>query len=282
MSSIPFYAKRFVAGTHLQEALEVVKKLNEKNICVTLDALGENIQEKSHVQKSVDEYHRIIEEIQSSNLNCFISIKLSMLGLDINEHFCIENLCKILEITDQYNIRVAIDMEGSFYTERTVKIFETVAKKFSTPEAVLQAYLYRTKHDAERILRANGRVRLCKGAYKEPAEKAYQRMPLIIESYKSNIQKLLLKGKRICIASHDDKVINYCKNLIKENNIPKDRYEFQMLYGLREKTWSTLLEEGHNMTVYVPYGQNWQAYYKRRLTERKENIFFILKNFFKS
>lgn len=282
MSSIPFYAKRFVSGTTLDDALKVVKTLNEKKISVTLDVLGENIQEKSQAIKATEEYLQMIEQIVSSGLDCYISIKLTMLGLDIDENFCFENFSKILELADKNKIRVAMDMEGSFYTERTIKMYEMAAQKFSSPEIVIQAYLYRTKNDIERVLKANGRVRLCKGAYKEPAEKAYQKMPLIVDHYKQCIQKLLLSGTRVCIASHDDEIIDFCKKFIKDNNIPKERYEFQMLYGLREKTWSKIVEEGHNMTVYVPYGTDWQAYYSRRLAERKENIFFIIKNFFRS
>lgn len=282
MSSIPFYAKRFISGTNIQEALKVVRDLNEKNISVTLDALGENIQEKAQATNFTNEYLEMLDAISKDKLNCYVSIKLTMLGLDIDENFCFENFSQILERADKYNIRVAMDMEGSYYTERTIKMYEMAAQKFSSPEIVLQAYLYRTKNDLERVLKANGRVRLCKGAYKEPAEKAFQKMPQIIENYKLCIQKLLLEGKRVCIASHDDTIINFCKKFIKENNIPKDRYEFQMLYGLREKTWMKMVQEGHNMTVYVPYGEHWQAYYSRRLAERKENIFFIIRNFFRS
>ena len=205
-----------------------------------------------------------------------------MLGLDIDHEFCFENLCKILKTADQTKSRVALDMEGTDYTERTLAMYERAAKEFTSPEIVLQAYLMRTENDINRVLAANGKLRLCKGAYKEPAEKALQKMPQIVENYKKLIQHLLLNGKRVCIASHDDEIIEFCFQFIEENNIPKDRYEFQMLYGMREKTWSRIREKGHNMTIYVPYGEDWQAYYSRRLTERKENVFFVLKNLFKS
>ncbi len=205
-----------------------------------------------------------------------------MLGLDIDHEFCFENLCKILKTADQTNSRVALDMEGTDYTERTLAMYERAAKEYSSPEIVLQAYLLRTENDINRVLAANGRLRLCKGAYKEPTEKALQKMPQIVENYKKLIQHLLQNGKRVCIASHDDDIIDFCCHFIESNNIPKDRYEFQMLYGMREKTWSRIREKGHNMTIYVPYGEDWQAYYSRRLTERKENVFFVLKNLFKS
>lgn len=282
MKSIPFYAKRFVSGLNFEEAFSVVEKINEKKICVTLDVLGENITEKSQAIKFTEEYDILLKRIAEKKLHCYVSIKLTMLGLDIDQEFCYENLSRILKIADEHQIRVAMDMEGTIYTERTIAMYERAAKQFQSPEIVLQAYLFRTEADINRVIAANGKVRLCKGAYKETPENAFQKMPLIVENYKKLIQKLLLEGKRICIASHDDEIINFCTEFIEKNNIPNDRYEFQMLYGMREKTWSRIREKGHNMTIYVPYGEEWQAYYARRLTERKENVFFVLKNLFKS
>lgn len=282
MSSIPFYAKRFISGSNFTEAFEVVKNLNKKNISVTLDVLGENITEKEQALKFTEEYIALLNEIARQQLNCYVSVKLTILGLDINENFCYENLSKILLVADSINSRVAFDMEGSGYTERTLTMYEKAAKEFKSPEIVLQAYLHRTEKDLARVIAANGRMRLCKGAYNEADEVAFQKMSDIVAHYKKNIETLLLSGKRICIASHDDEIIKYCMDFIKNNNISKDKYEFQMLYGMREKTWSKIAEQGYNMTVYVPYGKEWKAYYMRRLAERKENIFFVLKNFFRS
>ena len=282
MGSIPFYAKRFVSGSNFEEAFNVIEKLNQKKISVTLDVLGENIKEKNQALKFTEEYDLLLKRIAEKKLDSYVSVKLTMLGLDIDHEFCFENLCKILKTADQTKSRVALDMEGTDYTERTLAMYERAAKEFTSPEIVLQAYLMRTENDINRVLAANGKLRLCKGAYKEPAEKALQKMPQIVENYKKLIQHLLLNGKRVCIASHDDEIIEFCFQFIEENNIPKDRYEFQMLYGMREKTWSRIREKGHNMTIYVPYGEDWQAYYSRRLTERKENVFFVLKNLFKS
>lgn len=282
MSSIPFYAKKYVSGVNFEEAFHVVEKLNKRNITVTLDLLGENIKEKSQAIKFTEEYEMLLKRIYEKKLNCYISIKLTMLGLDIEHEFCYQNLSRILKISDQLNIRVALDMEGSNYTERTITTYEQACKEFKTVEIVLQAYLFRTEEDINRVLNANGKIRLCKGAYKEPVDKAFQKMPLIIENYKKIIQKLLLQGKRVCIASHDDEIINFCIEFIQKNGIPKERYEFQMLYGMREKTWSKIREKDHNMTIYVPYGEQWQSYFARRLAERKENVFFVIKNLFKT
>jgi proline dehydrogenase len=281
-ASIPFYAKRFVSGVDFDQALISIQQLNKKNICVTVDVLGENIKEKSQAVYFTDEYVSVLGKIAQHKLNCYVSVKLTMLGLDIDSDFCFENFKRILAVADEHNIRVAMDMEGTDYTERTMEMYEKAAALFKSPEIVLQAYLHRTDSDIERVLKSNGRLRLCKGAYREPAAVAYQKMPQIVENYKKLVQKLLLSGKRVCIASHDDNVIDFCMNFIEQHQISKDRYEFQMLYGMRQKTWEKIAQKGHNMTVYVPYGSDWQAYYTRRLAERKENVFFVIKNFFKS
>ena len=281
MSGIPFYAKRWVSGTTLNEALSQVVTLNSKNIAVTLDLLGENITSLEQAKSFTDEYVEMLNRIAAQNLKSHVSLKLTMLGLDINEDVCFENLKTILSKADALGNRVALDMEGTPYTERTLRIYEAAAQEFKSPEIVLQAYLHRTAKDLERVLRANGRLRLCKGAYKEKPEHALQKMPAIIENYKKLADRLLKEATRVCLATHDDELINFCKGIIKSGNIPADRYEFQMLYGMRAKTWESIASEGHNMTIYLPYGEHWQAYYSRRLAERKENVFFVLKNLFR-
>jgi proline dehydrogenase len=281
MSGIPFYAKRWVSGTTMAEALDQTSQLNTKNISVTLDLLGENITSLEQARTCTEEYVQMLSEIAARGINSHVSVKLTMLGLDINEDVCFENLKLILAKADAHGNRVALDMEGTPYTERTLRIYESAAQQFKSPEIVLQAYLHRTEKDIERVLKANGRLRLCKGAYKEPASQALQKMPDIVSNYKKLVSKLLREANRVCIASHDDGIIDFCKNEIKSAAIPKDRYEFQMLYGMRSKTWEAIANEGHNMTVYLPYGEHWQAYYSRRLAERKENIFFVLRNLFR-
>ena len=281
MSKIPFYAKRFVAGLDMNQAADSVAELNQKNISATLDCLGENITEKDQATHFTQEYLNLIKLIAEKNVDSHVSVKPTMLGLDIDETFCYENLASILKEADKHNNRVALDMEGSDYTERTMVLYEALAKDFKSPEIVLQAYLHRTEQDIERVLKSNGRLRLCKGAYKETKEVALQKMSDIVENYNRLLSKLLLEGQRVCIASHDDNVIDFAKSFISQNNIPKERYEFQMLFGMRSKTWDIIASEGHNMTVYVPYGDQWQAYFARRVAERKENVFFVLKNMFR-
>jgi len=265
----------------MTEAFAKVIELNTKKISVTLDLLGENITSLEQAQSCTLEYVKMLELISERQLNSHVSVKLTMLGLDINEDICFENLTQILQRADQSGNRVALDMEGSPYTERTLKIYEAAAQRFRSPEIVLQAYLHRTEKDIERVLAANGRLRLCKGAYKESSEHALQKMPDIVENYKKLALRLLKESRRVCLASHDDAIIDFCKKQIQTHSIPPERYEFQMLYGMRAKTWEKIASEGHNMTVYLPYGEHWQAYYSRRLAERKENIFFVLRNLFR-
>lgn len=281
MSGIPFYAKRWVSGTTMSEALAQIESLNAKQISVTLDLLGENITSTEQAAECTQEYVTMLDEISSRKLSSHVSVKLTMLGLDVNEDVCFDNLKKILRTADAHGNRVALDMEGTPYTERTLRIYEAAAQEFKSPEIVLQAYLHRTAKDIERVLKANGRLRLCKGAYKESAEHALQKMPDIVANYKTLVARLLREAHRVCIASHDDSIIEYCTQEIASSGIPKERYEFQMLYGMRAKTWEKIANAGHNMTVYLPYGEHWQAYYSRRLAERKENIFFVLKNLFR-
>lgn len=281
MSGIPFYAKRWVSGATMPEALNQVAHLNSKKISVSLDLLGENITSTDQAAACTDEYVMMLNEIAKRKLDSHVSVKLTMLGLDVNEDVCFDNLKRILTAADALGNRVALDMEGTPYTERTLLIYETAAKEFKSPEIVLQAYLHRTAKDIDRVLKANGRLRLCKGAYKESAEHALQKMPDIIANYKSLVARLLKEANRICIASHDDAIISFCKEEIKKHSIPRERYEFQMLYGMRAKTWDALAAEEHNITVYLPYGEHWQAYYSRRLAERKENVFFVLRNLFR-
>ena len=281
MGQIPFYARRFVSGTSMNEAFEAVKNLNLKNVSATLDLLGENITKESEASACTTEYVEILKKVDALKISAHVSVKLTMLGLDINEDFCYDNLKKILTVADQYKNRVALDMEGTPYTERTLRIYEIAAREFASPEIVLQAYLKRTEADVERVLKANGRMRLCKGAYKESAEHAFQKMPEIVANYKKLATRLLTAGTRVCLATHDDDLIQFCANTIATEKVSKEKYEFQMLYGMREKSWYRLASEGHNVTVYLPYGEHWQAYYSRRLAERKENLFFVLKNFFK-
>jgi proline dehydrogenase len=279
---IPFFARRFVSGTTAAEAITVAERLKQKKILSTIDLLGENISEPAETRNAAAAYTELVQLMASRGIEPYISVKLTMLGLDQSADLCAENLSQVLRTADEHKGRVCMDMEGSAYTERTIAMYEWACKHYHSPEVVLQAYLHRTREDTERILKANGRLRLCKGAYKERPEVALQNMRDIRKNYLEILETLLKRSSRVCIASHDDHIIKHALSLLERHSVPKERYEFQMLYGLRQKTWGRLAANGHNMTVYVPYGEHWQAYYSRRLAERKENVFFILRTFFQS
>jgi len=280
---LPFIlAKRFVAGETFESTIPKIEALNQKGIKVTLDLLGENVKQKTTADETVDEYIRLLNDIHNAGLKSTISIKLTMLGLDIDEKYCKENLYKLLDEAKRLDSFVRIDMEGSDYTGMTIDIFKEAFKKYGKHVGiVIQAYLHRTKNDIRDLAELGADVRLCKGAYNEPERVALQNMPAIREAFKEYAKVLLEKTTYPRIATHDDELVEWVKEYTGKNEIGKARFEFQMLYGLREETMEQLTNDGYNTRVYVPYGTMWFPYFKRRLMERKENIFFVLSTLFK-
>lgn len=280
---LPFVlAKRFVAGENFDQAVPKVEELNQKNIKVTLDLLGENVRDREMAEGSVANYIELIENIGLAGLDSTISIKLTMLGLDINTEYCRDNLFELLETARDHNQFVRIDMEGSDYTEQTINLFKEAFQEFEQQVGiVIQAYLHRTKQDITELAELGADVRLCKGAYKESEKIALQDMGDIRKAFKEYATVLLKETPYPRIATHDDELINWTKTFVKEQNIEPTNFEFQMLYGLREQTMEEMTEQGYNTRVYVPFGTMWFPYFKRRLMERKENIWFILSTLFK-
>ncbi|MCC5915106.1 MAG: proline dehydrogenase family protein [Balneolaceae bacterium] len=280
---LPFIlAKRFVAGETFSSAVPKIKALNEKNIKVTLDLLGENVKERTTADQTVDEYIGLLDSIHDAGLNSTISIKLTMLGLDIDEEYCRDNLFRLLDKAREYDSFVRIDMEDSGYTGQTIEIYKDAFKEYGKHVGiVIQAYLHRTKSDITELAELGADVRLCKGAYSEPERVALQNMPAIRDAFKEYAKVLLEKTTYPRIATHDDELVNWVKEYTTEKKIGKARFEFQMLYGLREETMEQLVQEGYNARVYVPYGTMWFPYFKRRLMERKENVWFVLSTMFK-
>ncbi len=284
---LPFiFARRFVAAETLDETIPVVRSLNAKKLFVTLDLLGEYVSDRKVASAATDAYVdlllRIAEERRNSRLDANISIKLSMLGQKIDEGLCHENLNRLLDVATEHNIFVRLDMEGSDLTDSTLRIFEKAYP--SHPDhvgVVLQAYLHRTAEDVARMCELNARVRLCKGAYKEPAKIAYQDMPTIREKFVEHMQKLIEDARYPGIATHDDILIGATRDFVEKNGIAPERYEFQMLYGVRPHTQEHIASDGYRMRVYVPFGTQWLPYYSRRIRERKENLWFVLKNLFR-
>ncbi|KPP99633.1 MAG: proline dehydrogenase [Bacteroidetes bacterium HLUCCA01] len=280
---LPFaLARRFVAGEVFEEAVSAVASLNNKGIAVSLDLLGENVKDRKLADQTVDDYINLVRGIAERSLNSGISIKLTMLGLDIDYQYTIDNLHKLLEVSKEHDVFVRIDMEGSPYTRQTVSIFENALKTYGNDVGlVLQAYLKRTAEDISNLAARNADIRLCKGAYSESQDIAIRKMPEIRTAYKKYAETLLEKTKYPRFATHDDELINWVKNYTTENNVAKSAFEFQMLYGLRQDTCEQLVQEGYNVRVYVPYGTMWVPYFTRRLKERKENVFFVLSTMFK-
>lgn len=280
---LPFFlAKRFVAGESFTESIPKAKDLNNKNLKLTLDLLGENVKDRKTASETVDAYIRLLEGIYEHGLKSSISIKLTMMGLDIDHDFTRENLFRLLDVAKEQDQFVRIDMEGSDNTQITIDIFKEAFEKYGKHVGtVIQSMLYRSKDDINDLANLGADIRLVKGAYKESAKIAHQNMPDIREAFKEQAKVLLAKTNYPRFGSHDDELIDWIKSYTAENDIPKDRFEIQMLYGLREETMVQLTEEGYNARVYVPFGTDWLPYFTRRLAERKENIWFIFSTMFK-
>jgi len=280
---LPFVlAKRFVAGETFSEAVPKVEQLNNKEIKITLDLLGENVEDRKTADATVATYIDLLKAIEEAKLDSTISIKLTMLGLDIDRTYCRDNLFKLLDVARETNQFVRIDMEGSDYTQITIDLFKEAFKKYGRHVGiVIQAYLHRTKNDIAELAEMGADVRLCKGAYSEPERIALQQMDAIRAAYKEYARILLEKTPYPRMATHDDKLVEWIKDYTREHNIGPSRFEFQMLYGLRQETMEEFASEGYNTRIYVPYGTMWFPYFKRRLMERKENIWFVLSTMFK-
>lgn len=276
-----FLARRFVAGLNMDAAVKAVQQLNRQGIKATLDVLGENVKETSSAEMAVSNYLSTLDSMRQTGIDSNVSLKLTQMGLDIGRDYCLKNLTQICERAAAAGNFVRIDMEGSAYTERTLSVFEELYQKHSNAGVVLQAYLHRTQADLERIVKLGARVRLCKGAYKEPASVAIQSMDEIRRNYRQLAEKLLLKGNYPAIATHDDELISWVQQFARDHAIGQDQFEFQMLYGIRAETQRRLAREGYRVRVYVPYGTHWLPYFYRRLRERKENVFFVIRHFFK-
>ena len=280
---LPFIlAKRFVAGESFEHALPKAKDINAKKLKMTLDLLGENVNDRATADYTVDAYINLLNGISKHNLDSSISIKLTMMGLDIDQQYCEENLFRLLDVAQANNQFVNIDMEGSDYTQVTIDIFKKAFAKYGQHVGtVIQAMLHRTEQDINELAEMGANVRLVKGAYKEPADIALQNMRDIREAYKKYAKVLIEKTPCPRFGTHDDELVTWLREYAAEQNLAKDRFEFQMLYGLREETMVNLNKMGYLTRIYVPYGTDWLPYFSRRLMERKENVLFVLTAMFK-
>jgi proline dehydrogenase len=272
-------ARRFVAGETADSAIAAGRKLHARGIDSTFDLLGEDVLDRDAAVRSAtankDLLRRIPPEVERN-----ISIKLTTMGLDIAEDFCLELASGVLDTARQVGGFVRIDMEGSKHTQRTIDAFRKLRASYDNVGIVLQAYLHRTEQDVKEAVERGDRVRICKGAYKEPPEIAFQDMNEIRASYRRAADLLLERGNYPAIATHDESLVKHVLTYTRKKAIPPARFEFQMLYGLRPRRWDELVAAGYNMRVYVPFGTHWFPYFYRRLRERKENIFFVVRSLF--
>jgi proline dehydrogenase len=280
MISPPFIlAKRFVAGPDPESAIAVGRQLHARGIRATFDLLGEDVLDGEAARRSMEANRELLRRIPPE-IERNVSIKLSMFGLEISDAFCEENVVSLLETAREVSGFVRIDMEGSKHTQRTIDLFHRVREKYDNVGIVLQAYLHRTPDDVKEAVARGDRVRLCKGAYKEPPEVALQDMDDIRKAYRESAHLLLEKGNYPAIATHDESLVQDTLSHAGARKIPAERFEFQMLYGLRTRRWDELVKGGHRVRIYVPYGTHWFPYFYRRLRERRENVLFVLRNLF--
>jgi proline dehydrogenase len=272
------FARRFIAGETVNEAIGAARTLQARGMRVALDYLGESVSTNKAAVAASREYVRLIETIVGSGIERNLSLKLTQLGLTIDRATCVDNLRRILEPAKQHEFFVRIDMESSQYTQLTIDVFETLWKlDLHNIGIALQSSLHRTEQDVRRMNELGVRVRLVKGAYKEPAAVAFQQKADVDAAYTRQMRLLMDHGVYPAIATHDEAIISETRAYAAERNLANDKYEFQMLYGIRRDLQSTLVADGYRMRVYIPFGKEWFPYFMRRLGERPANVGFVLR-----
>src|SRR5215510_10926814 len=270
--------RRFIAGENIDDAIAAILELNHAGMTATFDHLGESTTSRAEAESDVREYLRVLGRIEDTGVNSNVSVKLTQLGLDIDEDYCLRNARRIVEAAKRHNNFVRIDMEDSSKTDATLRIFKRLYGEYGNVGIVLQAYLYRAEKDVDDALAMGARVRLCKGAYKEPEDVAFPQKSEVDANYVRLMKKLLKSGVYHGVATHDEKMIAATKEFAAAEDISTDAFEFQMLYGVRRELMLKLAREGYRVRTYVPYGESWYPYFMRRLAERPANVWFVLKN----
>jgi proline dehydrogenase len=275
-------SSRFVAGLSIEDAVAAALRLHAEGIAVTLDSLGESVQSEAEARASADIYHRLLDAIAAQGQTPNVSLKLSQMGMEINPQFAEAIVRELVAHASTLNGFVRIDMEGSAFTEATIAMTERLHVEFPTAVGtVLQAYLFRTEADVERLLAQNIRIRLCKGAYKEPPSVAFPRKADVDANYVRLMQRLVTSATFCGIATHDERIVDQLLRFVAEQSVPKTAFEFQMLYGVRRDLQRRLAGQGFGVRVYIPFGTAWYPYFMRRLAERPANLLFLAKNLFK-
>jgi proline dehydrogenase len=273
--------RRFIAGENIDDAIATILELNRQGVTATFDHLGESTFSKAEAESDVREYLHALDRIAATGVQSNVSVKLTQLGLDIDEAYCLENTRRIVEAARACNNFVRIDMEDSSKTDATLRVFRTLFREYGNTGIVLQAYLRRTEADLDEVLATGARVRLCKGAYQEPETVAFPSKADVDANYIRLMKKLLISGVYHGIATHDMRMIRATREFAAQEGIGQEQFEFQMLYGVRRDLMLQLAREGYRVRAYVPYGEFWYPYFMRRLAERPANVWFIAKNFFK-
>ena len=272
------FATRFVAGETLDQALAVCRNLNSEGITITLDLLGESVTSLPEAADARDAYLRTLNAIHDNGIQGNVSLKLTQFGLDFSTDQCRANVGQLVALAAELKNFVRVDMESSEYTQRTLDVVHDLFGQYGSVGVVVQAYLYRSKEDIERLCKDGIRVRLCKGAYLEPHSVAFQQKSEVDRNYVALMKILLDRGAYPAIATHDEAMINATKAYAAERQLPRDAFEFQMLYGIRRDLQRRLIADGYRLRLYVPFGKAWYPYYMRRLAERPANVLFILRH----
>lgn len=274
-------ASRFVAGDTLADGLEVGRRINREGISLTLDHLGENVTTLAEAEASRDVCLRALGEISESHIDGNVSIKLTQFGMDISEPACRSNVEQLVRRAKELSSFVRVDMESSGYTERTLQLVADLHARHGALGTVIQAYLRRSEKDIEMLCRQRIRVRLCKGAYLEPADVAFQAKPEVDRNFVCLMKILLSDGTYPAIATHDQEMIDETRSFVRARNIAPESFEFQMLYGIRRDLQRRLVADGYRLRLYVPFGKAWYPYFMRRLAERPANVVFLARNLFR-
>ena len=278
-------SSRFVAGVSVEEALRAAAAVNRQGISTSLDSLGENVHSPAEAEQAADVYHRLLDAIPQQKLDANVSVKLTQMGMDLDPELAFRNAASLVEHAVAADTFVRIDMEGSDYTQSTIDLvckLHAMEANRGRVGVVIQAYLHRSSADIERLLEQGIRVRLCKGAYQEPASLAFPAKSDVDANFVKLMQVLLPSGVYHGIATHDEKMIEATCRFAKEQGIDPSRFEFQMLYGVRRDLQKSLVASGYRVRVYIPFGTDWYPYFMRRLAERPANLLFIARNFFRT
>jgi len=271
-------AWRFVAGERVEDAIRAARELRQQGIRATMDLLGENTRSEEDAQRTTGEIVSLLDRTHAENVDCNVSVKLTQLGLDLGTELCFQNLARIVRHSAGLGGFIRVDMEDSSYTDRTLDIVQRVHRETPNVGTVIQSYLYRSEKDVQNLIAHRIGIRLCKGAYLEPATVAFKKKRDTDANYLALTKRMLQSGLYHGIATHDEPMIDAIKQFAGERNIAKDSFEFQMLFGIRRDLQQQLEKEGYRVRVYIPYGTRWYPYFMRRLAERPANIMFILRN----